>query len=193
MRYIVVDLEATCWEQGQTPERMEIIEIGAVSLPSVSQTSDRDCTDTECSAPEFQSFVRPVAEPILSPFCRKLTTIEQASVDTADLFPVVLDRFLQWIGPSPITLCSWGAYDLEQFRIDCRRHQIEFPKAFQKHINLKDQYSRFFGSKRCGMATALQQQKIAFVGTHHRGIDDARNIAKLAHRILPKWEQQTGT
>jgi inhibitor of KinA sporulation pathway (predicted exonuclease) len=189
MRYIVVDLEATCWEQGQTPDRMEIIEIGAVSLPSASLASDTEFhSDTE-----FQSFVRPVAEPQLSPFCRKLTTIEQASVDTADIFPIVLDRFLQWIGPSPITLCSWGAYDLEQFRIDCRRHKIEFPKTFQKHINLKAEYRRFFGNKHCGMATALQQQKIPFLGTHHRGIDDARNIAQLAHRILPKWEQQTGT
>ncbi len=36
MRYVIVDLEATCWEKGSNPARMEIIEIGAVLLPSSS-------------------------------------------------------------------------------------------------------------------------------------------------------------
>jgi len=36
MRYIIVDLEATCWKKGTRPDRMEIIEIGAVMLDSSS-------------------------------------------------------------------------------------------------------------------------------------------------------------
>lgn len=183
MRYIVVDLEATCWETGQTPERMEIIEIGAVSLPSSSQPPNS----------EFQSFVRPVAEPHLSDFCKKLTTIDQASVDGADSFPDVFRRFVSWIGDSPITLCSWGAYDLEQLRTDCRRHGLEFPNLLKTHINLKAEYSSLFKTRRCGMAAALKQQKLSIIGTHHRGIDDARNIARLANIILPKWEERVGS
>lgn len=183
MRYIVLDLEATCWEEGQTPQRMEIIEIGAVSLPSATHAYDS----------EFQSFVRPVIEPQLSDFCRKLTTIDQSSIDTAENFPVVLQRFLNWTGDTPLILCSWGAYDLEQLRLDCRRHNLDFPPQFRNHINLKAAYSQLFHIRRCGMAAALKQQKLTQSGTHHRGIDDARNIARLANIILPKWEQQTGT
>lgn len=182
MHYVVVDLEATCWEDGQTPDRMEIIEIGAVSLPAASQAGEA----------EFQSFVRPVSEPLLSKFCRKLTSIDQASIDTADTFPIVFKRFLEWAGEEPFVLCSWGAYDLEQFRTDCRRHGMVFPSHLAKHINLKAAYSRLFSIKRCGMAAALKQQKLPLTGTHHRGIDDARNIARLANIILPKWEQQVG-
>ena len=33
MRYIVVDLEATCWENMRDFNRSETIEIGAVELP----------------------------------------------------------------------------------------------------------------------------------------------------------------
>lgn len=182
MRYIVMDLEATCWESGQTPDRMEIIEIGAVALASATCTYDS----------EFQSFVRPVIEPQLSDFCRKLTTIEQSSIDTAETFPSVLHHLLNWIGETPIILCSWGAYDLEQLRIDCRRHNLPFPRQFGKHINLKAQYSQLFNIRRCGMAAALKQQKLTQTGTHHRGLDDARNIARLANIILPKWEQHPG-
>lgn len=183
VRYIVVDLEATCWETGQTPDRMEIIEIGAVSLPAATQPYDS----------EFQSFVRPVAEPQLSDFCRKLTTIDQASIDAAPTFSIVFNQFLSWMGETPMTLCSWGAYDLEQFRTDCRRHGIAFPSQLGRHVNLKAEYSRLFHTKRAGMAAALKQQKLTITGTHHRGIDDARNIARLANIILPKWEQHVGT
>ena len=34
MRYIIVDLEATCWEGVRDYGRMETIEIGAVELPA---------------------------------------------------------------------------------------------------------------------------------------------------------------
>ena len=50
--YVMVDLEATCWENGSRPERMEIVEIGAVRMESA------DCPATE----EFARFVRPVLE-----------------------------------------------------------------------------------------------------------------------------------
>ena len=58
MRYIVVDLEATCWENVRDYERMETIEIGAVELPAADAPPCR----------EFSRFIRPVAEPGLSEF-----------------------------------------------------------------------------------------------------------------------------
>jgi 3'-5' exoribonuclease 1 len=107
MRYIIVDLEATCWEKtgivdpaGNRPN--EIIEIGAVMLPSASSPA----------VDEFGRFVRPVAEPALSDFCTKLTSITQPDVDSADTFPTVFQEFLDWIGREPFVLCSWGQYDL---------------------------------------------------------------------------------
>lgn len=39
-----------------------------------------------------------------------------------------------------------------------------------------------------GMKGALEAMNIALEGIHHRGIDDARNIAKLAQAILPQVE-----
>ena len=55
-----------------------------------------------------------------------------------------------------------------------------------EHINVKKAFSRALGTNRkFGMAGALRQVGLPLVGTHHRGIDDARNIAKLLPHALP--------
>jgi 3'-5' exoribonuclease 1 len=185
MRYIIVDLEATCWEgtgnyypAGVRPN--EIIEIGAVVLPSAASSA----------ADEFGRFVRPVAKPELSDFCIKLTSITQADVDSAAIFPAVFQGFVNWIGPEPFVLCSWGQYDLNQFRADCGRHDFPLPATFERHVNVKKEFARVFKVRPCGMAEALKHAGLPLEGQHHRGIDDARNIAKLARLVLPVLEKE---
>lgn len=180
MRYIIVDLEATCWEKGTRPDRMEIIEIGAVMLETRSGPASE----------EFAEFVRPINEPVLSDFCRELTSIRQEDVDSAGFFGPVFGRFLDWIGDAPYRLCSWGAYDLRQFKTDCRRHGVSVPESFNHHINLKTVFAAQKGIKPCGMKGALLNLGIPLEGQHHRGIDDARNIAKIALTILPQIEHE---
>src|SRR4051794_21617560 len=179
MRYIIVDLEATCWERGHRPERMEIIEIGAVRLES----ADGPATE------EFARFVRPLFEPVLSDFCKQITGIRQEHVNQARDFQQVFPEFLAWIGDEPFTLCSWGAYDLRQFGIDCARHRIPLPESFARHINLKAEFARQRRMKPCGMKAALAIAGLPLEGQHHRAIDDARNIARLAQIILPEVER----
>ena len=104
MRYIVFDLEATCWEKGTTPGRMEIIEIGATKLDP----------DTYEIVDSFSTFVRPVNEPELSDFCTNLTSIRQLDVDAAPDFPEAMRIFFDWIGGEGVTFCSWGEYDIKQ-------------------------------------------------------------------------------
>jgi 3'-5' exoribonuclease 1 len=174
VQHVVVDLEATCWDPPQ-PERMEIIEIGAVRL-------DRDLA----VADEFDSFVRPQAEPELTQFCMALTTITQAEVEAADPFPMVFPRFLAWIGTEDFRLCSWGFFDVAQFRRDCSRHGLELPEGFENdHLNLKEAFAEWRDVPRCEVPEALDLLGLPLVGTYHRGIDDARNIARIAQAVLP--------
>ena len=176
MRRIIVDVEATCWENSswQRRQQMEIIEIGAVRLGQ-----DLDVID------EFGSFVQPVAHRQLSPFCKELTSITQADVDSADLFPVVFHRFLDWIGDDAHALCSWGAYDLGQFELDAKRSGMQLPGWFaEQHVNLKAEFASWSDVRRCGMAKALDHLGLPLDGVHHRGIDDARNIARIAQRMF---------
>ena len=57
-----------------------------------------------------------------------------------------------------------------------------------RHISLKHQHAELAGLRRAlGMARALAHEGLALEGMHHRGIDDARNIAKLFGRYLSQW------
>lgn len=170
---IVCDLEATCWDDGTSKDQMETIEIGAVRIQN------------GVMADQFSSFIRPALHTKLSEFCKKLTTIHQADVDTAQPFAEVFNSFLQWIGPSPFVFCSWGRYDVGQLQLDTQRLNIPWPATLSHHLNIKHTFAQWRQVPSCGMDRALQYMNIPLEGVHHRGIDDARNIARLALMMLP--------
>lgn len=176
MTYIIVDFEATCCDKGTVPsDEMEIIEIGAVALHGNGQTV----------LDEFQSFVKPVRNPILTDFCKNLTSIKQTMVDSAPSFEQVLDVFRAWLtGFENPVFCSWGNYDKKQLRQDCAFHNVTYPFS-KEHINIKQKFAvKMVLKRQVGLAMALKIKHIPFEGSHHRGIDDARNIARIFLMIL---------
>lgn len=57
----------------------------------------------------------------------------------------------------------------------------------QDHINVKELFASTKGlKKKVGMKGALGILGIPLEGTHHRGVDDARNIAKILDWCLKK-------
>ena len=182
MNYIVFDLEATCWEGVDTGQRNEIIEIGAVKI-----------NDQKQIVSEFERFIKPLKYPILSDFCKNLTSIKQEEVDRAQYFNIVAEEFKSWIGYSTeeYILCSWGLYDKKQFENDC--HLFSMDTAWvTPHVNLKQQHGKIRKLQRAiGMKNALQLEGMSLEGTHHRGIDDARNIARIFLRYFDEWSFET--
>jgi inhibitor of KinA sporulation pathway (predicted exonuclease) len=174
MRYVIVDLEATCWER-QPPFPHETIEFGAVCWSADQGTHA-----------EFQTFVRPLLCADLSPFCQELTHIQQSDVDGAPDFPTALQRFNEWVAShEPCRLASWGAYDYQQLQQDAARHHIEYARP--PHLNLKLAFARLHACRPGGMKGALARIGAPLDGTHHRALDDARNI----RRVL-EWMVKTG-
>jgi inhibitor of KinA sporulation pathway (predicted exonuclease) len=173
--YLIVDVEATCSDRGEVPrQEMEIVEIGAVL---------QDARTFEVAS-TFQSFIQPVRHPLLTPFCTELTGIRQSDVATAPLYPAVIGQLQSWLrGFDDYLFCSWGDYDRGQFIQDCAFHRIAYPFA-SAHLNLKAEFSRTLGlSKKLGMAAALRHLGLKLEGTHHRGIDDAKNMARIVRRV----------
>jgi inhibitor of KinA sporulation pathway (predicted exonuclease) len=173
--YLIVDLEATCSNDGSVPrQEMEIIEIGAVMQN----------TRTFEVESEFQIFIRPVRHPQLTSFCTELTSITQEQVDSAPSFREGIEALKEWMYPFGDTLfCSWGHYDRKQFHQDCDYHQVAYPFR-SDHLNLKLAYSEATGqTKKPGLAEALKHLALEFEGTHHRGLDDARNIARIVRKV----------
>jgi inhibitor of KinA sporulation pathway (predicted exonuclease) len=173
---LIVDLEATCYERGQEPPDFfsEIIEIGAVLLD----------TSTRQPGSEYQAFVKPVLFPTLSTFCTHLTTIQQAEVDAGLPLDVALQRLGRLYDPHHTVFASWGFYDQRQIERVCQRFAIPYPFA-PDHISLKHSHAKFYTLEHpLGMDAALTYHGMPLAGTHHRGLDDARNITALAVRML---------
>jgi inhibitor of KinA sporulation pathway (predicted exonuclease) len=174
--YLIVDVEATCSDDGAVPRHeMEIIEIGAVIV--ASKTFEIES--------EFQALVRPVRHPELTDFCVELTGITQDNVSSAPPFPTAINAMNRWMCQFNDSLfCSWGDYDRNQFLQDCAHHKIDYPFG-PEHLNLKAEFSRCFGlKKKLGVTQALKHFGLNFEGSHHRGLDDAKNIARIVRRTV---------
>ncbi|WP_415906938.1 exonuclease domain-containing protein (plasmid) [Neptuniibacter sp. QD72_48] len=213
MLYFMVDFEATCCENDEFNQSKEgeIIEFGAVLAKA-------DGTILE----EFQTFVKPVKNPVLTEFCTKLTSITQNDVENAPLFSEVaemMNAFLEKFD-GQISMCSVGEYDYLQLRKQLAELELSAPKlgfnntgkyteealdAFcEKHkeqklgkgaylktlfggekghyLNLKTLWidpETGKANKSRSMRSMLESRGQQFEGFQHRGIDDARNGAKL--------------
>ena len=171
-KVLVIDLEATCAEDGTIPpDLMEVIEVGAVWATPDGQILDR-----------FQRFVRPVERPQLTPFCLALTGIQQTDVDHACTWPAVaaeLREFAERHRQADSYWRSWGAYDRRQIQRDCVWHGVADPLTGLPHQNLKAEFAKCRKIKQVGMATALQIVGLILEGSHHRALADALNIARL--------------
>lgn len=149
---------------------MEIIEVGAVMV----RADDFEVID------EYQCFVRPQRHPKLTRFCTELTSIRQSDVDAAHSFVECVSAFKRWLYRySNFVFCSWGDYDFHQLKQDCNFHRIPNPIS-APHLNVKKHFSEAQCiAKKLGLAQAVALAGLQFLGTHHRGIDDAHNIARL--------------
>ncbi|QVQ24725.1 3'-5' exonuclease [Achromobacter deleyi] len=170
-RVLVVDLEATCTDVGMDAWDMEVIEIGAVWATPDGVSGDR-----------FQSFVRPMRNPKLTSFCTNLTGITQDDVDGAPCFPAAafaLRQFAEAETAQGNIWVSWGAYDRRQLERDSSRHGVGNPLAMS-HQNVKRMFAKAQKiGKEVGMAKACDLAGLVLLGTHHRALDDALNIARL--------------
>jgi inhibitor of KinA sporulation pathway (predicted exonuclease) len=182
---LVVDLEATCWAEGRGPrEDMETIEFGAVLV----RMSDLQPID------ERSWFIKPKLHPVLSEFCTQLTSITQGQVNAGLPFEKVSELIAEWLEPHRERLGwgSWGNYDKHQLHKDAARLGIQSPLEPFPHRNLKVAFAKQhgLGKWRPGMRAALELCGLAVEGAHHRGIDDARNIARMLPFILDRKRKQ---
>ena len=186
--YLVIDLEATCSSVRDSSdnvvipkEEMEIIEIGACVVDWGSLLV----------VEEFGILVKPVRHPILTGFCCGLTGIRQEEMDGAEGFVACHRAFCDWFSShrNGVLFCSWGGFDKNQLQQDCEYHQVSYP--FSDHLNLSRLFTKKTGKKR-GNRRAMKHLGLEPTGTHHRGLDDAKNIATMLPFLVGSEEVEDG-
>ncbi|GAA2292579.1 exonuclease domain-containing protein [Streptomyces kunmingensis] len=169
----VIDVEATCWD-GQPPPGSvhEIIEIG---LTVVDLSARRRVS-------RHRVLVRP-ARSTVSDFCTELTGLTQAEVAQGATFAEACRILVEEYAAGERPWASWGEYDRRQFARQSRADAVAYPfglPAERTHTNAKAVFAEAHELRRkCGMAQALQIAGLPLEGRHHRGEDDAWNIAAL--------------
>ncbi len=173
-RILVIDIEATCWQGAPPPgEENEIIEVGATTLdPETLERGDKE-----------SFLVRPVRSRV-SPFCTELTTLTQEQVDRGVSLAEVCELLVERFRSRQRTWASYGDYDRQKFERQCAREGLPYPFG-PTHLNVKNLFALARGLRReVGMARALHIAGLPLEGTHHRGDDDAWNIAAILAELL---------
>jgi inhibitor of KinA sporulation pathway (predicted exonuclease) len=97
-----------------------------------------------------------------------------------------------WTGTSSIW-ASFGEYDRSMLQRSCSELGVAYPFG-PLHLNVKTLTSAVLGRPiSFGMAGALKDLGLPLVGTHHRGADDAWNIAQILAHVLGGARRGIGT
>ncbi|HRG31778.1 MAG: 3'-5' exonuclease [Saprospiraceae bacterium] len=179
MKFLIFDLEATCWESHVSHlYQQEIIEIGACIMNHYGEIEST-----------FTSLVKPNIHKFLSPYCKNLTQIDQSEINKAKTFPEVLDRFFDWaeIPDENYGFCAWGSADYKMILTDCQLHNIETDWLIP-YIDIKSQYHKNKDLKKLmSLEKVLQKNGLEFEGQRHRALPDTLNLAKLVYKYRDDW------
>ena len=181
---LVLDFEANCIENGSLPCQ-EVIEFPVVPVQVGTQTVLEDKI--------FHHYIKPTVVPQITEFCTQLTGIKQNQVDAGIPITEALQRLDKWMEDngftaSNSTFVTCGRWDLNTcLKKEASYKKIELKPYLKKFINIKDAWmATHTVSKATGMPGMLQSEGLTLDGKHHSGIDDSKNIAKIAISLLKK-------
>ena len=176
MQYVVIDLEmcnvAKLYRKSY-PYKSEIIQIGAVLLDENFEITDK-----------FNEYVKPKYGD-LDHFIKKLTGISKLDLSRADEFPVVFERFSEWIPKENVAMVSWSMTDRSQLMREMEVKNIpvdeHFQELFETWIDCQPQFAEKMnmGTKQYSLEEALIATDIIEEGRAHDGLADAHNTALL--------------
>lgn len=173
---VIFDIEASCESRKINPNyNMETIEIGAVKM------------DGEKIIDEFQTFIKPEYVDKLTPFCTELTGITFDDLENAPSFNEAIINFHEFIYGHTIYSC--GEFDRKFLSQEIAEKGISQDHLMARnaiessHVNLKRHYKNVTSKHMRGMIGMAKDLNVKLKGVHHRGLDDARNLAYIYIRI----------
>lgn len=172
----VIDLECCCWKGKPAGD---IIEIGIAVVSNDSGKLVKNET----------IIVNPQDE--VSEFCTELTTLKPEFVKQYGIsFRDACTKLETDFNSRNHLWVSYGDFDRLHMMRMCGKHMTQYPFG-RSHLNIKNMIAVLEQwPKEIGMAGAYNKLlQIPITGVHHRGIDDARNIATILITLLNKYRK----
>ena len=173
---LVIDLEATCWTSAP-PEGQEsdIIEVGLCILEVA----------TGRRLEKASIIVRPERSTV-SEYGTTLATLTQEEVNQGISLREACDMLQTRYGSKERLWASFGDYDRRMFKQECETHDVPYPFG-KGHINVKSLFAVVQNLEReLPLDEAMAWLGFPLEGHHHRGEDDAWNIARILGHLLLK-------
>ncbi len=175
-RVLVIDIECTCWDDLPPRGQMsEIIEVGlcVVDVQLLRRLERRSL------------MVKPMTSEV-SEFCTDLTGITTEMVQDAPPLSEAVRILRDQYRAGDRLFASWGDYDRKQFYRNCQTYNLKYPFG-PTHLNIKNLFSTALGlNQELGIDGACQRLGLTMEGAHHRGVDDAWNIARIFCLLLKR-------
>ena len=171
---LVIDVESTCWEGSPPPgQSSEIIEIGLCPVDPKTLTR----------LEKRSILIKPIQSEISS-FCTELTTLTPDMFTDAGSLADAMKILKNEFHSKDRLWASWGDYDRRQFERVCADQGVGYPFG-PSHLNVKSLFAAATGiDQELGLDGAYKHLGLTMEGTHHRGDDDAWNIAGFLWRLL---------
>jgi len=184
--YLIVETKGTT-DDPPLEDPPEVIELALVAVDAQSGQVIGD----------FQRFVRPEANPELSPHCVSLTGISQAQIDESELLEEVLDEANRWVaqliaapedgGESTLLRAvTYGQYAMKEILLDqIDDEELEVPSWTADWLNLQLIFKRHFAMRSLrSLYEALKYLGLSPKGRPNSAIDDAHNIAQILSELI---------
>lgn len=145
----------------------------------------------------------PIESPKLSAFCIQLTGIKQNMVDNGIPLQTALMMFQEWLRKElrnrnlilpkmskqniigNCAFVTWSDWDLGNcLAKECQRKHLKKPQYFNQWCDLKSIFKEWYKFRPLNFQDALNHVGMEFEGRQHCGLDDAKNIAKLAYKMV---------
>ncbi len=179
-KIIVVDIEATCWQEEPPADQVsDIIEIGLVTL------NVRDLR----LGKKRSILIRP-SRSTVSAFCTKLTSLTQGQVQRGVSLEEACSLLRDEYEAKHRLWASYGDYDRRMFERCCSELSVPYPFG-HGHLNVKSLFAVILALPyEVGLKTALGKIGLQFLGRSHRGDDDALNVGRLLAELLGRSRRQ---
>ncbi len=179
-RYVCIDLEMTEFSAEQRSRipgaNGEVIQFGAVMLDENYNMISK-----------FSSYVKPVFSSV-TPIIQELTGITNKSLQSADDFLTVFDKFSYWRGEGDITTFCWSKADHKQLWNELEAkgcHRYDLFGTLNNFVDLQQIFGKLVSSKSyISLESAMKLLQMEYEGQVHSAYSDSFNTARILHKLF---------